>query len=100
MENQTSAVDNLILIVSDSPPPTIALKYYQPTQVIARGTPTGKEYVFVPKANISMAYVDPGDVDNLLARKGGCNCGGSRRRQAFERANEDDERRWNNGGGR
>lgn len=79
---------------------TIALKYYQPAQVLVQGTPTGKEYVFVPRANIAMAYVDPGDVDNLLGRKAGCNCGGSKKGQAFSYANEDDQRRWNNGGGR
>lgn len=79
---------------------TIALKYYQPTQVIARGTPTGKEYVFVPKANIALAYVDPDDVPNLLGRKAGCNCGGSKKGQAFYEANESDIRRWENGGGR
>ena len=79
---------------------TVALKYYQPTQVLVKATPSGKEYVFVPKANISLAFVDPGDVDNLLGRKAGCNCGGSKRQQAFNYANEDDTRRWENGGGR
>lgn len=79
---------------------TVALKYYQPTQVLVKATPTGKEYVFVPKANISMAYVDSEDVGNLLERKAGCNCGGSKRQQAFYEANESDIRRWENGGGR
>lgn len=80
---------------------TIALKYYQPAQVLVQGTPTGKEYVFVPKANISLCPdVDPADVGNLLGRKAGCNCGGSRRQPAFYEANESDIRRWNNGGGR
>lgn len=78
---------------------TVALKYYQPTQVLVKATPSGAEYVFVPKANISMAYVQPEDVDNLLVRKAGCNCGGSKK-QAFHYANEDDKRRWENGGGR
>lgn len=79
---------------------TVALKYYQPAQVLVQGTPTGKEYVFVPRANIAMAYVDPGDVDNLLGRKKVCGgCGGTVK-QLFFRANESDIRRWNNGGGR
>lgn len=79
---------------------TIALKYYQPTQVLVKATPSGKEYVFVPKANIALAFIDPDDVDHLLGRKAGCNCGGSKKGQAFYPANEDDVRRWNNGGGR
>ena len=79
---------------------TTALKYYQPAQVLVKATSTGKEYVFVPIANISLAYVDSEDVPNLLGRKAGCNCGGSRRQQAFYLANESDIRRWNNGGGR
>jgi hypothetical protein len=79
---------------------TIALKYYQPMQVLVKATLSGKEYVFVPKANISLAYVDPDDIDNLLGRKAGCNCGGSKRQQAFSYANESDIRRWKNGGGR
>lgn len=79
---------------------TIALKYYQPAQILVQGTPTGKEYVFVPRANISMAFIDPDDVANLLGRRAGCNCGGSKRTPAFDYANESDIRRWNNGGGR
>jgi hypothetical protein len=77
----------------------VALKYYQPAQVLAQGTPTGSGYVFTPKANISLAWVEAGDVDNLLQRRAGCNCGG-KKRQAFYYANEDDVRRWTNGGGR
>jgi hypothetical protein len=77
----------------------VALKYYQPAQVLAQGTPTGAGYAFAVRANISMSWVNPGDVGNLLARKAGCNCGG-RKRQAFFYANEDDVRRWQNNGGR
>jgi len=80
--------------------PAVALKYYQPMQVLVKATPSGKEYVFVPRANIAMAYIDPDDVNHLLGRKAGCNCGGSRRQPAFSYANEDDQRRWENGGGR
>ena len=75
------------------------LKYYQPAQVLVKNTPSGSEYVFVVAANISLAYVDAKDVDSLLERKAGCNCGGRKRQQAFFMANEDDVRRWNNRGG-
>ena len=78
----------------------VALKYYQAAQVLAQQTPTGAGYAFAVRANISMSWVAPGDVENLLARKAGCNCGGSRKKQAFSYANEDDVRRWTNGGGR
>jgi len=75
----------------------IALKHRQPTQVLTKKTPSGHDYVFVPKANISMAWVRPDDVDNLLARKSGC-CGN--KKKSYTYANEDDVRRWTNGGGR
>jgi hypothetical protein len=77
----------------------VALKYYQPAQILAKKAPSGNEYVFAVRADISMSWVSPGDVENLLQRRAGCNCGG-RKRQAFFYANEDDVRRWTNGGGR
>lgn len=79
----------------------VALKYYQPTQrvlVPANTTPTQTDYVFVCKANITLAWVKLDDVNNLLARRKNC-CGGHRK-QTFFYANEDDVRRWTNGGGR
>lgn len=79
----------------------IALKYYQPVRVLAQRVPSGKDgYVFTPKASISLAWVDPQDVADLLTRKAGCKCGGARKKQAFSYASEDDVRRWTNGGGR
>lgn len=77
----------------------VALKYYQPAQVISADTPSKKDYVFVVRASIAMAWVEAGDVANLLARKAGCNCGGGQKRQAYTYANETDVRRWTNGGG-
>lgn len=78
----------------------VALKYYQPAQVLSQATPSGKDYVFIPRASISMAWVEAEDVENLLARKAGCNCGGKQKKQAYTYASEDDTRRWTNGGGR
>lgn len=77
----------------------VALKYYQPAQVLAQKTPTGAGYAFAVRAGISMSWVNPDDAPNLLQRKAGCNCGG-KKRQAFFYANESDVRRWTNGGGR
>ena len=79
----------------------VALKFYQPQArvlVPANTTPTQTDYVFLCKANITLAWVKPEDVDNLLARKKTC-CGGNQRPR-FLHANEDDVRRWTNGGGR
>ena len=78
----------------------VALKYYQPAQVLAQGTPTGSGYSFAVRASIAMSWVHPDDVSNLLQRKAGCSCGGSKKKQAFYYANVDDVRRWENGGGR
>jgi hypothetical protein len=39
--------------------------------------PSGKQYVFVPKHNISLAWIDKCDVDFFLHKKIGC-CGNAR----------------------
>jgi hypothetical protein len=74
----------------------IALKYRQPGNVLLQGNPSGREYVAITQANICMAWIDPADVDHILAKKDGC-CGG--KRQSFFLANESDVRRWTNRGG-
>lgn len=77
----------------------VALKYHNQAQVLSPpDTPSGKRYVFVVKANISMAWVDAQDVDHLLKITKQC-CGNNRKQQFFL-ANENDVRRWTNGGGR
>ena len=75
----------------------IAVRYYQSSRALITKTPSGKEYVAVTQANICLAWIDPDDVENILARKGGC-CG--KKRQLFSLASEDDVRRWTNRGGR
>ena len=56
------------------------------------------EYAFVVRANICLAWVQPEHVERLLAIKKDC-CGGSKKR-AYRLENEDNTRRWTNGGGR
>lgn len=74
-----------------------ALKYYQSNpKYIMLGD--GTEYVFSPRANISLAWVLDEHVDQLLTKKKNC-CGGSKKPMFFL-ANESDVRRWTNGGGR
>lgn len=63
----------------------IALRYYQPAQVLAKNTPSGNQYFFDVKAGVSMAWIDPADVDNLLTRKGGC-C--NKKRKLYDYANQ------------
>lgn len=69
----------------------VAIRYYQPAQVLAKNTPTGKQYFFDVKMDVSMAWVDPKDVDNLLARKGGC-C--NKKRKLYDYANENAVGLW------
>jgi len=56
----------------------------------------GDGYVFVVRANISLAEVKDEHVEKILQVKGGC-CGS--KQPVFMKANEDDIRRWKNGGG-
>jgi hypothetical protein len=58
----------------------------------------GEEYFFNTRANICMAWIRPEHVDGVLSIRRTC-CGGSKKPD-FRHANEDDVRRWTNGGGR
>ncbi|MCP4356802.1 MAG: hypothetical protein GY796_02135 [Chloroflexi bacterium] len=69
----------------------IALRYYQPAQVLANNTPTGKQYFFDVNGDVSMAWVDPRDVDDLLRRRGGC-C--NKKRKMYTYANENAVGLW------
>lgn len=74
----------------------VAVKYRQPGNVLLQDNPSGREYVAITQANICMAWIDPIDLDFIMAKKDGC-CGG--KRQSFSLANESDVRRWTNRGG-
>jgi len=88
--------------MSEKPPPIldaqgkIAVKYRRQQRVNVACN--GSHYIFSMKANISMCWVLPGDLDCVLAVKGGC-CG-QRKPGIFIFASESDARRWTNGGGR
>lgn len=51
----------------------------------------GTEYLFKIKSNISMVWVNPGDVEAILSVRSTC-CGG--KAQACHLANELDVKRW------
>jgi len=57
-----------------------------------------EEYLFATRANICMAWIRPEHVDQVLAIRRVC-CSGTKK-PMFTYANEDDVRRWTNGGGR
>lgn len=75
----------------------VAMKYFQPhRKYVLLGNE--HEYVFTVRANISLTWVEPEDVQRILNIRRSC-CGGKRNQQFFL-ANESDVRRWTNGGGR
>jgi hypothetical protein len=96
MDELTKNLQNKYPEVQTNAAGDIAVKYRQPGNVLLQGNPSGREYVAVTQANISLAWIDPTDVDFILAKKDGC-CGG--KRQSFYLANESDVRRWTNKGG-
>lgn len=69
----------------------IAIRYYQPAQVVVKRTPSGKQYFFDVKRGVSMAWIDQSDVDDILTRRGGC-C--NKRRQLYAYANQEAVDLW------
>lgn len=57
-----------------------------------------REYVSEVHANICLAWVDPEDIDCVLAKVHKC-CGGNKKRE-YSLADETHVRRWLNRGGR
>ena len=74
-----------------------AVKHYNSNPTSARVM--GMDYYFTPRANISMAWVQNDHVDAMLSIKKSTCCG-NKKHPKFRIANEDDIRRWINGGGR
>lgn len=75
----------------------VYVKYYKQAQVLTRGTPTRTDYVFVIKANLSIAPVNPGDVDNITSRmikNRECCPGGRKNGPAYTVATEDEVNKW------
>ena len=76
----------------------VALKYHQPVQKYVQ-MGDGAEYVFIVRANISFAWVQPNHVDFIMnIRRNDCSACGNK--PVFRYANSDDVRRWTVGGGR
>ncbi len=73
----------------------VAIDYYQTIPHVIRVN--GTDYAFVVKANICMAWVDKDNVEAILRVTKSC-CGGHKN-IVYRYANENDVRRWTNGGG-
>jgi hypothetical protein len=67
----------------------VALRYHQPANVLAL-----QRYVFVPQNKISLAWVHPAHVGQLLQKRVGC-CGNLK--LGFFAVSEDELGRWLNG---
>lgn len=78
----------------------VALKNYPPHQVLVQNTPSGGEYLFTIRADISLAFVEAQDVENILGRKPKKDCCPGAVKYRYMYASEDDVRRWQNNGGR
>jgi len=76
----------------------VAMRYMQQKPALVKCN--GTQYYFSTKASISMAFVNPEDVDCLLAVMEGCGCAGGRKKNMIFLADETHARRWINGGGR
>ena len=71
-----------------------ALKYFMAVQKYIRLS-NGREYVFIPKNNISLAWIDNNDVNTVLSMTRGCNCnGGNTRTRIFFPVQPHDVPRW------
>lgn len=77
----------------------VAMRYMQQRPAVV--SCNGNEYAFVVRAQvISFAWIEPEDVDCMLAVRRGCGgCGGKKKNVIFL-ADETHTRRWVNGGGR
>jgi hypothetical protein len=75
----------------------VALCYYQtiPKQIRL----DDKTYLFSVRANICLAWVEERHVDRILQMKR-TDCACASGKKVFRYANENDVRRWTNGGGR
>jgi len=74
----------------------VAVCYYQTIPHTIKVVDT--EYAFVVRANICLANVKEEHVDKVLGITKFC-CGNNKKK-VYRLANENDIRRWNNGGGR
>ncbi len=94
------------MVASEAPLPIkndvgqIAMRYQRQQGLTLNCQNSGEKqsYIFAIRANISLAWINEGDVPCALAKRGGC-CG-AKKPGIIAYANESDVRRWNNGGGR
>ncbi len=80
------------MIVQDG---DVAVAYYQTIPHVVKAN--GYTYAFVVRANICMAWIKESDIGAIMSITKTC-CGG-KKTVAYRYANENDVRRWTNGGG-
>lgn len=77
----------------------VALRYMQETQTLV--TCNNHDYVFTLRGAVTLAFVDPADVNCLLGVQRGCNCGGgTKKKNVIFLSDERHARIWTAGGGR
>lgn len=74
----------------------VAIAYHQPAPVLidAGRMPSQRAYVFAVQRAVSLAWIAAGDVEAVLAMRGGC-CG--QRRRLFDYATPGQVSVWTNG---
>lgn len=75
----------------------VALRCIKEGQFYITGCPSGNEYVATTQAGICLVFVDPQDIEFVMAKKVGC-CNNKRR--GYFLADETHVNRWLNRGGR
>lgn len=76
----------------------VFLRYMQESPMVV--SCNGHEYAFVIRGAVTMAFVDPTDVDCLLGVRKGCNCNGGSKKNVIFLADERHAKMWIAGGGR
>lgn len=89
------AVNELGQVVNETG--QVALRYM--TQQQAYASCNSHEYVFTIRGQVTLAFVEPSDVDCMLAIRRGCNCGSGKKNVIFL-ADERHTKMWVAGGGR
>jgi len=76
----------------------VALRYMRETPVVV--SCNNHEYAFAIRGNVTLSFVDPADVNCLLAVRWSCNCNNGSKKNVIFLADERHTKMWVAGGGR